>query len=271
MKRLYLYENYKKYVIDRLAELPKNGRGAFSWMAKAAQTYSSSLSQVFKGDKHLTMEQAAAISEFLEFSEDEATFFLLLVQHARAGSLRLKQILGRQIATIREKESGLEMRLPSEIKMAENEMATFYSDWTYSAVRMLSFIPETQTIEAMAMRLRLPRIKIQQAIKFLVDNDLCVEKKGKILPGSQHTHIGASSPWASRHHGNWRIMAMEKHPILSKTSELAYTSPVTLSRKDALRVRELLATLCEEVREVVDKSPSEALYCINLDWFEVRN
>lgn len=270
MKKIYLYESYKDYVNDRLEGMPRRGRGVFAKMASAAQTYSSSISQVFRGDKHLTLEQAAAVADFLSLSDNETRYFLLLVQHARAGSPRLSRLLERELAAIRERENALETRLPAEGRIGDAEAATFYSDWAYSAVRQLSFLPGTQALDAMADRLRLPREKVQEVLNFLLETGLCVEKKGRIQPGPKHTHLPATSRWISRHHANWRLMAMEKHPILSRGSELAYSSPVTLSRRDVLRVRELLAELCEDVRSVVDRSKPEALYCLNLDWFEVR-
>jgi len=63
---------------------------------------------------------------------------------------------------------------------------------------------------------------------------------------------------------------MERHPMLRPTEELAYTAPMTLSRSDAIRIRSLLADLVEKVDQIVVPSPSEKLFCLNLDWFEVK-
>lgn len=75
---------------------------------------------------------------------------------------------------------------------------------------------------------------------------------------------------ASRHHGNWRVKAMERHPIFSPHDELVYTAPMTLSVTDASRIRELLADLVQKTDQIVGPSPSEKLYCLNIDWFEVN-
>lgn len=104
---------------------------------------------------------------------------------------------------------------------------------------------------------------------FLLSAGLCVEKDGLLMPGHPMTHLEAESPFVARHHGNWRIKAMERHPVLRSSDELAYTAPMTLSEKDVAQIRKLLADLVQRTDEIVTTSPSEKLYCMNLDWFEV--
>jgi hypothetical protein len=45
---------------------------------------------------------------------------------------------------------------------------------------------------------------------------------------------------------------------------------MTLSTEDALKIRALLADLVEQTDKIVGPSPSEKLYCMCLDWFEVK-
>ena len=62
---------------------------------------------------------------------------------------------------------------------------------------------------------------------------------------------------------------MERHPLLNTGNELAYTAPMTLSENDAQRIRAALADVVQNVDGIVGPSPSEKLYCLNIDWFEV--
>lgn len=94
------------------------------------------------------------------------------------------------------------------------------------------------------------------------------EADGRLQIGPASTHVEASSPWAHVHHRNWRERAMALVDQ-EATTGVHFTSPMTLSLTDADRIREMSLRFMEDVYEVVDPSPSETLYCMNLDWFKV--
>ena len=50
--------------------------------------------------------------------------------------------------------------------------------------------------------------------------------------------------------------------------ELFYSAPMVLSRDDVAWVRERIAELIKLVLERVKQSDSEALACLNIDWFD---
>jgi len=82
-------------------------------------------------------------------------------------------------------------------------------------------------------------------------------------------HLDASSPLIRSHHANWRLHAMDRHPFLDQKDELAYSFAVCLSAKDAKAVRASLLEMIADIRKRTDPSPSEELFCLNLDWFRV--
>jgi hypothetical protein len=122
---------------------------------------------------------------------------------------------------------------------------------------------------AIARRLNLSADVVDKSLEFLLQTGLCVEEEGRIGPGPQSTFIEAGSPLVSRHHGNWRIKAMERHPTLKRQEELSYSAPVSLSSRDVLKVREILAHAIEMSDEIIAPSSCERFYCLNVDWFEV--
>jgi hypothetical protein len=81
------------------------------------------------------------------------------------------------------------------------------------------------------------------------------------------THLDAESPFINNHHINRRhkaIQTMEQR----KSSNLFFTGPMSLSQDTAQEIRQMLPQLIETVMKKVEPSPSENVYCLNVDWFE---
>ena len=85
-KALFEYSDYKLYLSDKIDGMPKHGRGERSKLAEALRCHLAYVSQVLKGEAQLSLEQADIINQYFDHSPDEADFFLLLVQAARAGT-----------------------------------------------------------------------------------------------------------------------------------------------------------------------------------------
>jgi len=268
--RVYDYDDYKKFVLDLLASQPKRGRGQFARIAEVAQTHKATISQIFRGDKHLSSEQAIRVGKFLGLRPKQTRYFVLLTDYGRAGSEDLRVLYKERIEEEREHNHELSTRLTQTRTLTGEERAIFYSSWMYSAVRVLSSIPGFQNRDQIARRLNLPREIVGRVTEFLLQSGLCIETSpGQIAPGPQSTFLESKSPLISRHHGNWRIKAMERHPALRAGEELSYTAPLSLSTEDVKKIREILAQAIERADELVGPSECERMFCLNLDWFEI--
>jgi hypothetical protein len=62
---------------------------------------------------------------------------------------------------------------------------------------------------------------------------------------------------------------MEHYPAL-KERELAFSSPMTLSKTDFSKVKDLLLNSIAKTHEILGPSQNEVLACLNIDWFEIR-
>src|SRR2546430_13286005 len=89
-QQLFEFTEYKQYVQNWLKNMPKNGHGQLSRIAKHLNISSVSVSHIFNGPRELSEEQAVELAEFFGFSELESEYFLLLVQLERAGTHKLK-------------------------------------------------------------------------------------------------------------------------------------------------------------------------------------
>lgn len=265
---VFEFQDYKKYVGEIIKTLPKKGYGTYRKIAHHLNINSVMVSQIFKGDRHLTSEQAHQVSEFLGLSELATDYFILLVQIQRAGTFVYKKRLEKKRVEILEKSRELKIRLPQDKELTEATKATFYSRWYYSGIRLASSIEGTNTIEQIASRLNLTIAQVNSVVHFLVEHGLCVQDGSRISMGPKRTHLGADSPLIGRHHLNWRTKAISKIDDMGK-NDLFFTAPVALSNEACETVRKELVRLVEKVSETVVNSESETLACLNIDWFRI--
>lgn len=249
--------------------MPKAGYGQAKRLAEHLSVNTTLVSQVFKGLKSFTLEQAALAAEFAGLSRQEAEYFVLLVQLDRAGNEPLRKMLRGQLETMRANARELVNRLSAKRKLTEQERAQFYSDWIYSAIRQMTAIPGYDNVDAIARSLDLTLRETKEAVAFLLRIGLCVEHKGHLKIGPSSTHLESSSPWIKSSHRHWRDKARQ-YLGTEQESALHYTAPMTLSKRDAKKLRELITQFLERVDTIVEPSPSEELHCLTIDWFKVN-
>lgn len=264
---IFEYQDYKQYVNDWLASLPRKGHGQLRKMATYIRVNSVVMSQVFRGDRDLTLEQAAEVIEFIGLTPLERNYFLLLVHKQRAGTMALRKVYEEQIVEFHKKASAIKNHVIHE-KLNEESRATFYSQWYYSAIRLGVSIPELNTAEAIADELKLSRALVMKVFEFLVKHGLVTEKQKKYTLGPSVTHVGHDSPYVNRHHANWRLKGLQAMDSFDE-EQLFYTGPMALSEKAAQKIRKELIELVGSATKIASQSESETLRCLNLDWFLV--
>ena len=89
---IFDYQNYKQFVNEWIALQKGGGHGQLRQLSLHLGINSVVMSQVFRGERDLTLEQALGVSEYIGFTEMERDYFLLLVQKERAGNHQLKAI-----------------------------------------------------------------------------------------------------------------------------------------------------------------------------------
>jgi uncharacterized protein (TIGR02147 family) len=255
--------------IEFLTERAANQHGALLRLANQSGVHPSVISQVMKGKRDLTLEQAMAVAQYFELSGKETSHFLLLVQEARAGTPALKKVMRFQVEESRAANARLAERVKPERALSLDQKAVFYSAWYYSALHLLSVVPAFRAKDALRKRLGLSKERFRAALSYLKEVGLCREKEGFVEALSGSTHLPFDSPLIRNHHANWRLQAINRYERMSPTKEMAFTCPMALSEGDALKVRAKLLAAIEEVCAIADPSPSETVYYLNLDWLEL--
>lgn len=260
---LFTHNDYKN-VVNLNAE-----RGIYAKLAQHLNVHTTLISHIFKGDKHLSLEQAALVADFFGYNDLETEYFMALVQKEKAGNVSYRSYAQKQVEQLKEKSKKLSERIPIKAKLTEQDKAIFYSQWYYSGLRLLASIPTFANEEKIKKYFDLPAKTINEVLNFLLKTGLCKRDQRKLSVGPAHTYIGSDSPLVTRHHGNWRLKVLEQATQLSE-QDLMFTGPLTISAQDALEVRELLVKMVEKIKSTVDKTEPEELYCLNIDWVKIK-
>ena len=259
--------DYKAFFRSWIASQPKQGRGLLTQMAQASSMSPAMLTHVFGGDKNLSLEAANDIGIFIGLGDSEIDYLMTLVQHARAGTHSLRERFRKEILVKQRRANEIGTKLKPDEPLSDLSKTLFYSHWLYSGVRNMSACADYGDVDQIAEHLKIPRAHAQRVIDFLLENRLCVMKKGRLTPGPQITHIGNETSLVNKHHQNWRLHAMTKM-FDPGEKNIFFTSPMSLSKEAADLIQAKIPTFIEQVRKIVGPSESEVVRCLNLDWFE---
>ena len=97
---IYIFSDYRAYLRDYIQKLPKKGRGEVGQIARYLRIHSSLISQILSGSKDFSHEQAQDLTSYLGLNTLETDYFILLVQHSKAGTKKLKDYLKNKLGAL---------------------------------------------------------------------------------------------------------------------------------------------------------------------------
>ena len=263
------YSDYRHYLKDYQKTLPKNGWGFVSQLATAIGVSQVFMSQVFSGLKELSNEHAILAAEYLNLTEAETEYFFWLVTHARAGHHRLKKVAENKIQKLKSDSRLVRAHVKPDTDLTEEQKAVFYSNYLYSALRHFVNIGKGKTLDEVIEQFTIGRTKALKILDFLVESGLCIQSGAKYRRGGQRTFIDRTSPHWSRHVTNWRQKTIYECDNIA-ASDLIYTSPISISKKDFVTVHRQLVALAKNVSKLIENTEPEIVVCWNMDWYEVK-
>lgn len=245
----------------------ERGYGVKSRIASSLNISSSLVSQILKGEKTFTADQTSDLCDFLGLNEMESEYLHQLVEYDRTGSPRYREKLKRKIRQLQTQARKVGKRVPRQKELTDAQKAIFYSSWMYSGISNLTAIDGFDDAASIAEHLSLEPVIVNRVLRYLLENGLCREEKGKITYGTTSTHVDNDSPFVAKHHQNWRFQAI--HQMERRRDEdLFFTGPMSLSIEAAAEVRRRLPEFIQSVMKIVGPSKSETCACLNIDWFE---
>jgi uncharacterized protein (TIGR02147 family) len=248
----------------------KIGRGAKVKLADVLQCNPGYISQVLSKSKiHFSSENIIKISKFLELNSAEEDFLVALLHLEKAGSYDLKKFWENKVSLIRKQNSKIEKQVKNISQdLNEASKAIYYSHWAYSAVHMVVSIDDFKTPEEIAKRLKITVQLASKIINFLEENNLISKEEKFYRIGRTRIHLKSDSPLVKAHHQNYRqkaIVSLEEE----NDFDLHYSAALTLSKKDAIKIRQLLLKFIADKEEILIPSPNEEIIGLNLDLFKL--
>lgn len=266
---IFKYEDYRLFLRDSLALFPKKGHGQVLKIAQYLQVHPTLVSQVLNGDRDFSTEQTLRLCSYLGLPTLESDFLILMVQHERAGTTDLKKYYLNKLAELKKSSLKIVNRLQDHRVLTEQEKSIFYSSWLYMAVWLYTSIADGVSVDDIANRFILPRAKIMEVLTFLKNAQLCAENEGRYQMLSQQLHLEYGSVYLARHHSQWRIKSLQRMEDITE-QELMFTSPISISRKDFMKIREELVRLIKSTSQIIKDSPAEDVACLNLELLWVQ-
>lgn len=262
------FDDYKRYLEARLDARGKEERGYRSRFAEKIGCQPSYLSQVINGKPELTLEQAHRASRELLHDKVEAKFFILLVEHSRAGTRDLRDFFREQLDEIKTSRFDLKKRLKSTDDVPLEAKHRYYSTWFYSAIHILLAIPGYSEPHKIASRLNLPVDLVADVLHFLEEIGLIELVEGRYVFTKVSLHLDRNSEFIQRHHINWRSQSLQSAEKNLK-SDLHFSTVFALTRTDFEHVKDVFVAAIEKARTIIRPSDSQELCAITLDVFEV--
>lgn len=266
---VYVYTDYKKFIEDTIEKQPNEGWGVKSQLAKALKCETSFISQVLNGDSNFSLEQGFQVAQFFKLDDEEAEFFLLLVNLARAGNVTLQNFYQKRISLIRNVRLSVTEKFRTKASLTKEEEAKYFSSWIYAAVHAAMSISKLQNVDTLSSYLGVRKDIVDEALKFLVASQLLKKTEKSYELGVIKLHLGKESAMVSKHHGNWRVRALRALETAADDKQLHYSSVVTISESDIAVIQESLLEGIARVKEKISASQPERLYSLNFDFFEL--
>jgi uncharacterized protein (TIGR02147 family) len=237
------YKEYKTYVIATLDQRTAVEKGQRTRLSKYIGCQSAYLSQVLNGGADFSAEQAIAVSQFLNHTQAESKYFLNLVLIARAGTKDLREYYQTEIKKILDDRHSIKDRISAHRVLSETDQARYYSAWYFAAIHVIVSLPQFKSGQAIAETLNLSPKIVSEALEFLVQIGL-LKKVG-----------------ANYHQGEVSLQSLEQ----TKSQNLHYSSVITCSKEDYVKVRELMISAVEKIRAVIKPSKDEIMATYSMD------
>lgn len=265
---LYLNQSYKTFLQEVEEQRLIVKKGFRAQLAAAANCNTTFVSHVLNSHAHFSHEQIWGIALYMGLSNEDADYFLLLLQYERAGTSPLREHLHKKILGLQSQQQVLRKRLKSSEALTLEQKVRYYSSWEYAAVHVIVTIGAYGEVDKITERLQIPAARVRKILQQLIDMNLIEQTAQSYRTTNKQIFLGADSDLINNHHANWRTRTLQAL-TQSRDEDLHYSSVITISRRDAKLLRRELVDLLSKVTPLINGSKEEEIYSFCLDLFSL--
>jgi uncharacterized protein (TIGR02147 family) len=265
MRTIFNEIDYRIFLKNWIQAQPERW-GLMTKLAEAASCQRTYLSKALKGEAQLTPTQAFGIARFCKLSEIETEYLLGLVESERATTTAHRNYIHKKLTALKKNQEDLSLRLGKKEIQSQESDVFYYSTWYWSAIHILTSIPAYQTADAISKRLLLPLPLVESVLEMLNTKKFIQHEKGKWKFLGNESHLSRLSPLIGFHHSNWRQKAVGDAQDMTSAG-VHFTVVQSLSRKDYLKIKEMVLHFIENISQIAGPSAEEELMCFNCDFF----
>jgi uncharacterized protein (TIGR02147 family) len=264
---IYDFSDYKIFLNEHITR-SKHIYGYQKILANRSGCQPSFFSRVLKSDSHihLTPDQAFALGEALELKSDEQDFFENLVLLARAGTKKYKERIKEKLEKMKSSREDLATHFPHPRVSTGPDESLYYSSWAWTAIHIVSAIPQYQEVVSIAQRLNLSPGFVENCLDSLCKMGMVKKSKERYQISETFIHLPKHSAFNYMNHSNWRLKALNSIQS-GEDKNLHFTGVFALSQSDFSKLKQTLLKTIDQVSDVIKRSPEEELFCFNLDFF----
>lgn len=267
MNSIFEFKSHFRYLNEKLSRGSAK-RGEKTRFAEALRIQPAFLSQVLAEKYPLSLEQGDLANQFFDHAPEEADFFLLLISRDRASTASLKKYFEAKTEQVLKKREELAERLGKKTEIGEEVKGIYYSSWLYSAIHVGCTIEELQTRRVISEKFGISLELAESILGFLTKNNILVKDGDRYRTTQNWIRLEGSSPHVRKHHGNWRLQAMNNIEALDP-ADLHYSGVYSSDEKTIATVRRNFMEFLKSQLKLIEPSPEKELFAINTDVFKI--
>ncbi len=266
-QRVFDFDHYKSYLSYCIQG--KENRGQLSVLADAAGCQRPYLSRVLSTEIHLTPDHAFGLTQHWQFDNDESEYFMTLVEWERAARPKYRQALKAKLTKIRKKYDELSARTDRNAEVtADPTLFRYYTSWHFSAIHILTSIPEFQSEQKIAVRLALSLDLVKGALDYLASLGFVVFKNNRWYYQTGEKFLSRTALHLPAFHQHWRGRAV-LDAFSSESDGIHFSNVQSLSQHDFQKLKRMLTDFIEECMAVAGPSDTEEAVVFTFDLFPV--
>jgi uncharacterized protein (TIGR02147 family) len=267
---LFNASEYRAAVLSAVERVRFHKPLTFAELAKRTAIQPTYLSNVLKGRAHFSSDQLYSIGKFLELSEPELEFVLLLLEWERCSVKERKRELGKRLEAIRQEHLSTASHVTAK-KVIPQDLASseYYLDPLVKVVHVFLTIDRYgKDPKLIAEALRISPEYLGRILETLVRLGYTEAKPaGGYAIRVKHRHLPDESPLCLPHQALMRSRSLEQFQRLSRGKRYGFSATFSATPDTRAKIQAEFLEFVKKAEALVGASKETHVFQMNFDLF----